>query len=576
MAGPWEQYQQADPAAEMGPWSQYGAQSPAPVAPEPPFDWSKFLRSRGMISFDPKASAERGLSFERGLRDPVDAGARLLAQGLTAVAPAGSGFERWAQGQLKSVEEANREGEQAYRSSFPNNTPPAADTSRLGGDMLVKGLLSSIIPGAAAPSLVGRVAAGAGAGGLSGALTPVNPDTQDFWGDVAKQTGVGAATGAAVPLVTGGLARVVQPNTAPEVKMLMDAGVRPTPGQIIGGGANRLEEAATSIPLLGDFVKSGRARANEQFNRAAINRSLSPIGEELSASTPAGREAITEAGDKIGAAYDKLVPQLSAKVDPQFAQDVNKLIGMSQFMPAERAKQFTGIVQGKLADKLSPAGGMTGESFKEAESEIGRLATQYRNSIDADQRQLGGALQQLQVTMRDWLARSNPANAAELSNINSAYANLLRVQGAATRPGAEPGVFSPAQLQASVRQLDPTLRKRAFARGDAVMQDLAEAGKTVLGSKVPDSGTPFRSLATLLGGSALGGAMSMPYAGALAGGAAGAAGAYSPIGQGLIAHLLTSRPAGAAEAVKAIRGAAQPAAGVSYPLWQGIWGSLAP
>ena len=48
------------------------------------------------------------------------------------------------------------------------------------------------------------------------------------------------------------------------------------------------------------------------------------------------------------------------------------------------------------------------------------------------------------------------------------------------------------------------MRKGAFARGNALMQDLASEGKEVLGSKVPDSGTPYRAMTGLLGGSILG------------------------------------------------------------------------
>lgn len=508
----------------------------------------------------------------RGLRDPIDAGAQLLAHGLVSASPAGSSLEGWAKKQLQTVNDVNRGAEQDYSQNWRQGAPPGFDASRIAGNIAAMLPMGYAVPGALAPSLGARMASGAASGGLGGALAPVDPNVGDYWRQKAGQVGAGAAIGGALPAVLGGVARTVQPNVSPDVALLMQHGVRPTPGQIMGGSVGRLEEAMTSLPVIGDFARSGRARAVDEFNRGAINQSLTPIGESLGRATPMGREAISEAADKVGASYTNLVPQLTAKVDPQFAQDVNRLVAGAQYMPADRATQFNKIVQGHLADKISPNGTLTGESFKEAESELGRLASQYRHSPVGDERQLGGAIQQLQTTMRDWLARSNPGRAEELSNANSAYANLLRVMGAAARPGGEPGVFTPAQLQSAVRQLDPSLRKSAFAKGDALMQDYAEAGKRVLGNNLPDSGTPFRSLATILGGAAVGHGFSPEAAAGAAGGGALAYGAYSPLGQAAIAHMLASRPAWAPGVANYLRGAGGPASASAVP----IWGSLAP
>jgi hypothetical protein len=92
-----------------------------------------------------------------------------------------------------------------------------------------------------------------------------------------------------------------------------------------------------------------------------------------------------------------------------------------------------------------------------------------------------------------------------------------------------------------VREMDPTLRKGAYARGDALMQDLADAGKSVLGNKVPDSGTTFRSFAmaapTLAGLYAYN---PLAAAGVAAAGAGGMA-TYSRPGVSALAHLLATR-----------------------------------
>ena len=112
--------------------------------------------------------------------------------------------------------------------------------------------------------------------------------------------------------------------------------------------------------------------------------------------------------------------------------------------------------------------------------------------LDADQRGLGLALRELQQSLRETLQRANPQVSQELSRINQAYAMLTRLQRAAGGAGATEGVFTPAQLSSAVRAGDRSARHGAFARGDALMQDLSDAAKGVMPGTVPDSGTAGR------------------------------------------------------------------------------------
>jgi hypothetical protein len=58
--------------------------------------------------------------------------------------------------------------------------------------------------------------------------------------------------------------------------------------------------------------------------------------------------------------------------------------------------------------------------------------------------------------------------------------------------------FTAAQLQNAVRALDPSKQKKAFAKGEALMQDLSGPAKDVLSNRVPNSGTPDRALLAYL------------------------------------------------------------------------------
>lgn len=475
---------------------------------------------------------------------------------------------------------ANTSGEKAARAV--GGAIPATVAPYLAGRAMIErgatGLLPQMLGGPAGPGQTGaqtvagglsNAAVGAG-GALAGheaeALLPENSPWRGTANLVGNLAG-GAATSALLNKMASGLASAVQPAVSPNVRLLQEEGVTPTPGQIVGGRANRLEEAATSVPWAGDAIKSARERANESFNRGAINRALRPIGEKLDEATPLGREAIVEAGDKITGRYNTVVPSLTARVDPQFASDMARLRQMAAFMPPDSEKQFLAVIDDAITSKISPNGTMLGPSFKEAESTLGTFARPYMHSSLASERQLGGAVSEAQSVLREWLARVNPSSAEELGKINEAFALMLRVQGAAARPGAEPGVFTPPQLQASIRQLDPTARHRGVARGEAMMQDYADAGRSVLGARVPDSGTPYRSMLAFLGGAGMG---LNPAAAAVAGlSGAAASGMYSPRGQALIEALLTKRPAWAPDVSDAIRNAA-PASGAP------VWGALAP
>lgn len=72
----------------------------------------------------------------------------------------------------------------------------------------------------------------------------------------------------------------------------------------------------------------------------------------------------------------------------------------------------------------------------------------------------------------------------------------MTVERAASSTAAAGGVFTPAMLHAAVKAADPSKGKSAFARGRANMQDLSEAGKSVLPEAIRDSGTTERILTT--------------------------------------------------------------------------------
>jgi hypothetical protein len=440
----------------------------------------------------------------------------------------------------QQYQQARQQGAQGLSNLITGKqADPGVDWMRMGGNVVGTLPLAAALP--AATGLGSAAAQGAVFGALSQPVT-----SGDFTSEKAKQVGLGAATGGVTNLAIRGIASALAPKIAPEVKTLMDAGITPTPGQILGGGASRVEQAATSVPVLGDMIRNAQRRSLDQFNTAAINRSLEPIGEKLPKDV-AGREAIEYAGTKLGQAYDSVLSRIGAvKVPNQLVDDLANLQGMTQTLPKAQSEQFGRILDKEILGRIDAKGMMTGEGIKAAESNLGNLAKGYGRSPDFDSRQLADALREAQASVRGMLAQVKPDLAPELSAINKGYANLLRTERAASYVGSDGGVFTAAQLQSAVKALDPSKNHRQFAQGNALMQDLSEAGKNVLGSSVPDSGTPFRH-AVQVGGAALLGHNMLPESMASAALPA-AAGLgllsmpYTRLGQNAAAALLTKRP----------------------------------
>lgn len=390
--------------------------------------------------------------------------------------------------------------------------------------------------GGAATTLPAMLVPGAntvkGAAILNAGLGAIQPTAGDE--SRLENAAIGAASGAAGQVGANALSRVVSPQSSKYVQLLRNEGITPTPGQMLGGTAQKIEDKLTSVPILGDAINYSRKQGLDEFNRAALARALDPIKAQAST---IGREGVQEASDKLSSAYNNLLPKMRLDLDPQLGQELAKIQAMAHAgMLPERAKQLDNILSDQFMRKLTPAGTMSGTSFKEVESQLGRMAKEFGSSVDADQRQMGSALNEALSSMRDSLSRSNPSNAAELAKINEGYANYARIRDAASRQGSAEGVFTPAQLAAAVRSADKSVDKGNYARGTALMEDLSDAGKNVLAPKYPDSGTTGRTLMNL--GVVGSGAMSPAIPGALV----AASTPYLPVGRKLAAMLAADRP----------------------------------
>lgn len=516
MPGPWEAYQSAAPE---GPWSAY--QDKPAAAPE-------------------ERKPEIGLGYvadlAMGARQAWDAGAQLLARGVESVMPAGSRAEAAVRGSREQLERDMGQNFANYKALTLPEQRAGAEFARGGGQALITAPLT---PAMRVQSILAGLGLGAGIGAGSGALMPVYDaqDGGDFLSKKGAQMGEGAVAGAALGGAGVLAGKALDPAIDAGQKLLQKSGVRLTPGQAVGGMAKAVEDRLSTFPLIGDLINSRRVTGILDFNKAVYSKAVKPFGSEGAAVVKAakpGHEGIRVVGDFLSNKYEDALRRSAPSVlDDQFRGGLAKV---SEMVPGTMRDEFLSIVQRNVTGKITPGGTLTPSVAKRAESELGRLAAGYRGSANFDQRELGAALRQAQSELRELVARNNPEVAPMIRAADEGWRTLVQMENAGALVGARDGIFTPAQfLSAGVKKSDKSLRDRAFARGEAWNQKLAEAAKDVLPNQVPNSGTPER----LLTGLALGGGMDFVVPGSgMAAGAVGAA--YLPGVNQFITQLLTA------------------------------------
>lgn len=431
----------------------------------------------------------------------------------------------------REAEAAVANAERGAQRNFASQRPVSNALLQLGGGALLPGG-GYIRAGAGLGGTVGRAALVGGGYGAAAGAGYAEGGIKNRIGGAVRGGVIGAGAGAALQGGSNALirqatrARVAPPSNQ---RRLANENINLTPGQMAGGVAQRAEDAATSVPILGDAIRGARIRGLEDFDRAAINRTLTPINGALAPAANVGREGVDAATGAISQHYDTTLQGVTVMPDAQRGQDLDAIM-MTPNLPPQVHQDLRAIVENIRARLAGPIDGRT---WKQMDSEIGAMvrAADSASGQAPVARYLRDALQDIRTAHRGALERANPAVMAAVRQGDEATANLARVRQAAQYTGtsAREGVFSPADLNRAVQGMDTSAGNRQFATGQALMQDLTDPAMAVLPQRVPDSGTPFRSLmsmAGLSGGGVAVGANPAAVGGAL-GGVAAASGLYS-------------------------------------------------
>ena len=413
-----------------------------------------------------------------------------------------------------------------------------------------------------------------GTGAAFGASVP-QTDTDGYWGNVGMNAGLGAAAGWAVPQALDAAGKGIRAGiNRPEVQRLREMGVTPTVGQAIGGMANKMEQMAMSFPILGDVIRGARQRSFDEWNNAQVNAAIAPVRQrftptddppgtgvlrltedgsnvpavrgETSASTavgpvrgvddaigingaadvteeyvePAlqryapvsgtGMDAVSQAQSIVSKAYDEaldLVPgfRLSQEGAKEF-KSLRELIDTGAIAEDSRRtinNFFTSRIKPRLGE-----GGITSATWKQLDSELNDAIAGSGNV------EVQAALKEIQNILWREAARHSKDFKIAMDNADKAYANLVRIEGAANRSLANDGVFSPAQLMMAIRGADTSARRRQTAAGKGPMMEDARAAQAVIPNREPSSGTAERLANMAFMGASIPGAFFNPLAAA--------------------------------------------------------------
>jgi hypothetical protein len=466
---------------------------------------------------------------------------RAIAQGLTL---------NWAdelEAALRTGSISNQDYQQlvgqlrAQQGQFRKDQPITGGTAEFAGGMALPAaaVMRPITKGA---GIATDVAIGSSLGGISGAGTAERPE------DVAGQALIGSLLGGGASGALSGLGRLAAPNIRPEAATLREQGVPLTPGSAFGGRIQQIEQSAESLPIVGGIVSGARQKQFEQFNVAAYNKILSNIDPKLKVPQGlTGRDAYNFVEKAVSDQYEKAVPNLRVSYDSRIEKgfDAIKKRYSGTKLPKDLRDSFTQYVDALKSD-FSASQVISGRRAQAIKQDLREIGNAYAKET-GEKRLLADAYKDLQGLYMAAMRNQNPQFANDLRKADKAFVDFARAQTAMAKTRGEEGVFTPAQLESAVRQSDKSARKGAFARGAAPMQELAGRGTSILGQKVPDSGTASRGMtgALLTGGAS--------YVDPLAGGLTALMTApYYRLGE---KAMFSPRPASFTEAVQRARAA---------------------
>ena len=324
------------------------------------------------------------------------------------------------------------------------------------------------------------------------------------------------------------------------LRLLADRyGINLTPGQM--GGGSRFERFLTGLPNVGSQIRARRNETLDQFNQAAFDEGLAPIGVRVSAP---GQVGIAEAQKAVNKAYDDALEGIQLTPDTAFAQqvrgraynDLGKLRG-------DAGPDLQEAVDEIFARHADPSGTISGKNLQSALGDLQKLKIDYMSDTRWARR-IAPQLDEISDAYSGLLERQFPENYDMFKQANTAYRNVSILEKAVDT-ATEGDIFNPANLRSATRQ--GTIRfggKKASARGDRPFNTLVMSSLKTVPSKFDDTSMLGQVLTPLATGAGVGGVslLQQPEEGSDRGEDEGSGILSAPLAYGLAGSLLAAAP----------------------------------
>lgn len=328
--------------------------------------------------------------------------------------------------------------------------------------------------------------------GAYGGVTEGDPLTSAALGIAGSAAGQGA--GKVLGRAIGGV------KASAPVQAMRDRGIPLSVARTLGPVTSRVEDAATSLPIVGDMIRRRSADSFDAFNRAAFREAGEPIGYNPTATKEAGVDQLRGAA---GQAYDAATAGVNAPLDARAMSDIAMARAMGDRLTPEGKAAFEKVLNNYI-DPIRDSGAITGQQFQNTTRALkGKrnkppaaaqgFEQEYKDAITANQDALRGAVERA----------GGDEVVTGLSKADEAYRNMKTLEDAVyrARNGSRSGelqTFAPSQL------IDAGAATKKKFPGQRPFKELADAGQEVLPSKVPDSGTAGRAIQAAVGAGLLG------------------------------------------------------------------------
>lgn len=327
-------------------------------------------------------------------------------------------------------------------------------------------------------------------GAKYGALSAFGESEADSAGGLAADTAMGGGAGALTGGLMAGVGKAIKPVADKAVsgtrkaasEALKKIGIDDlTPGQLTGSKSLQTVESVMDDML----TTSGSARVKKEgqltkFTKAALEKA-GIKGDRLTA------EVREQAESNFGDAYQKMFAGKKVGIDKE------GMTALRNIQLKEASKLPTTvkpIVQSYFKDIMGAKGKMDGEAYQRLRSQL----TKQSKSLSATDPFTADVLRNIRNVLDTAAEKSIPeAQQGALRTLNNQYRNyksLVKSVSNASEDAVE-GVVSPTKLLQVLESGNKTKTQAGY--GD--LYELANAGRLVLPSSVPNSGTAQRQLA---------------------------------------------------------------------------------